>query len=447
MTKKETQNGILDRFVEEKPRPKSDLIYKQLCEVIPGGVNSPVRACRGLTNIPVVAEEAAEDLLYDADGNMYIDYCGSWGALIHGHAHPQIISSAIKRLQKGSSFGMTTAIEEKLARKVKEIVPSIEKIRFVSSGTEATMSAIRLARGYTQKKYIVKFVGNYHGHADSFLVKAGSGVAEHCPSSSSAGIPPELVQFTLCIDYNDIDQLREVFANPLYRQQIAAVILEPITGNMGVVEAEPSFINEIFELCKANQSLVIFDEVMTGFRVSYGGAQEYYGVKPDLTTFGKIVGGGFPAAAFGGKKEIMDLLAPLGPVYQAGTLSGNPVAMEAGFQSLALLSEQFYEELDKKTRLLTDPICQFFEQYPHIGCLQRVGSMFTIYLGVSKVKSFEDTKKCDDVMFKNFFCYLLNQGIYIPPLQIEAWFVSMAHTEEHLLKTKDCILQFLNDVI
>lgn len=445
-------NGLCDQSIVDQrnppqPKPlrlKSLDVYQKLCEVIPGGVNSPVRACKGVAEIPVIAAEASGDLLCDVDGRSYIDYCGSWGALIHGHAHPQIIQSAIKRMQKGSSFGLTTSIEEQLARKVTEIIPSIEKVRFVSSGTEATMSAVRLARGYTQKKYLVKFVGNYHGHADYFLVKAGSGVAELCPSSTSAGIPSELVQHTLCINYNDIEQLQEVFKNPLYQNDIAAVILEPVAGNMGVVAADKSFIQAIVDLCKAHDSLVIFDEVMTGFRVAYRGAQQLYQVTPDLTTLGKIVGGGFPAAAFGGRKEIMDYLAPLGPVYQAGTLSGNPVAMEGGLQSLAMLNDDgFYEELERKTCLIADPVRAFFRESQIPGCVQQVGSMFTVFFGVNEVKSYEDAKKCDFERFKEFFCYLLENGVYIPPLQMEAWFVSMAHTDEHLEKTRDLIIQFL----
>lgn len=427
-----------------RERPKSIEIYKHLCEVIPGGVNSPVRSCKNMNQPPLVAERAFADLVYDPDGHSYIDYCGAWGSMIHGHSHPQIIQAAQRRLAMGSSFGITTKIEEELARHVVNLIDSIEKIRFVSSGTEATMSAIRLARGFTKRELIIKFSGNYHGHADFFLVQAGSGVAGFLPQSSSAGIPEDMVKNTICLPYNDTEQCRQTLRAPINKGRIAAVILEPIAANMGVVPATQEFIEMLRQETLDAGALLIFDEVITGFRVGLKGAQNLYRVTPDLTTFGKIIGGGFPAAAFGGRREIMDCLAPLGHVYQAGTLSGNPVAMEAGLQALTMLNQKgFYEELLRKTNVLTTPIKKYLKETKKSACIQQVGSMFTLFFGLQEVRHFEDTKHLDNETFARFFRYLFSQGIYIPPLHLEAWFISTAHTEEHLLKTRDLILDFL----
>jgi glutamate-1-semialdehyde 2,1-aminomutase len=424
-------------------RPKSLQIYENLCEVIPGGVNSPVRSCKGMGQPPLVAEWAAGDTLYDPDGHAYIDYCGSWGALIHGHAEPQIVQAAQKRVALGSTFGITTHIEEKLARCIVDLVDSIEKIRFVSSGTEATMSAIRLARGFTKRQLVIKFSGNYHGHADFFLVQAGSGVGEFLPQASSAGIPEDMVKNTICLPFNDIEKCKAVFNDPHNKDKIAAVILEPIAGNMGVVPSTQAFIDMLRAETQRIGALLIFDEVMTGFRVRLKGAQEIYNVKPDLTTYAKIIGGGFPAAAFGGRREIMDCLSPLGNVYQAGTLSGNPVAMEAGLQALILLSRpNFYEELERKTNLLTRPIQEYFLKNGKNACIQQVGSMFTLFFGSKKINNFEEAKALDNETFAKFFRYMFSKGVYIPPLHMEAWFVSMAHTEENLIKTRDLVLDF-----
>lgn len=366
-------------------RPKSLEIYKQLCEVIPGGVNSPVRSCKNMNQPPLVAESGVADIIYDPDGHAYIDYCGSWGALIHGHSHPEIVKAAQRRISMGSSFGITTKIEEELARYVVQLIDSVDKIRFVSSGTEATMSAARLARGFTNREVIIKFAGNYHGHADFFLVQAGSGVAGFLPQSSSAGIPEDIVKNTICLPFNDIELCRQVFRDPKNKGRIAAVILEPITGNMGVVPATQQFMDMLRKETEEAGALLIFDEVITGFRVGLKGAQGLYGVKPDLTIFGKIIGGGFPAAAFGGRREIMDCLSPLGHVYQAGTLSGNPVAMEAGLQALKMLNQKgFYEELLRKTNILTEPIKDYLRKTGKNGCVQQVGSMFTLFLALKK---------------------------------------------------------------
>lgn len=430
-----------------RDRPKSLEIYERLCEVIPGGVNSPVRSCKAVNQPPLVVEKGVGDLIYDADQHIYIDYCGSWGALIHGHAHPEILEAAKSRLSLGTTFGITTSIEEKLARHIVDTVDSIEKIRFVSTGTEATMSAIRLARGFTKRELIVKFSGNYHGHADFFLVHAGSGVAGFLPQASSSGIPEDILKNTLSLPYNDVELCRKIFSDPLYKNRIAAVILEPIAANMGVVPADQKFIDMLREETSRIGALLIFDEVITGFRISLEGAQSYYGVKPDLTTYGKIIGGGFPAAAFGGRKEIMDCLAPLGTVYQAGTLSGNPVAMEAGLKALQMLEQPgFYQELERKTLLLTQPVRDYIAKTGKNLCIPQIGSMFTLFFGAKKIGNFEETKHLDNATFGKFFRYMFNEGVYIPPLHVEAWFVSMAHTDKHLSKTSQLILQFLDTV-
>ncbi len=424
-------------------RQKTQEIYHELSKVIPGGVNSPVRACLSVHSLPLVIERAEKDMLYDVDGHEYIDFCGSWGALIHGHAHPLILDAAERRMRKGTSFGISTAIEAALAKKITSILPSIQKIRFVSSGTEATMSAARLARGYTSRSLVVKFSGNYHGHADHFLVQAGSGVLSLSPTSSSKGIPDEMVKHTLSLPYNDEQAIREAFN--AYGDQIACVILEPIAGNMGVIPATERFITLLRELTHHCGALLIFDEVITGFRVSLQGAQALYSVQPDLTCLGKIIGGGFPAAAFGGKEEIMNFLAPLGPVYQAGTLSGNPVAMEAGLQAITLAEKAgFYDELQAKTGEFLSPIKEKMATLKTPACIQSVGSMFTIFFGVKEVRNLEDTKKLDQEIFAQFFKFLLEHGVYIPPLQCEAWFISKVHSKENLLKARKYILQFLD---
>jgi glutamate-1-semialdehyde 2,1-aminomutase len=433
--------------VAEKPRPISEEIYQRLCEVIPGGVNSPVRACTGLEMAPLVADYGRGDLIVDCDGHAYVDYCGSWGALIHGHAHPDILHSVQKRMMKGTTFGMTTPVEEAIARKVTELVPSIEKIRFVSSGTEATMSAVRLARGATKRDLIIKFIGHYHGHADFFLVQAGSGVAELSSTSSSLGIPHELIQHTICLPFNDIAAVKKVLTDTRYNNNIAAVILEPIAGNMGVVPASADFIQMLREETEKIGTLLIFDEVITGFRVGLGGAQALYQVRPDLTCLGKIIGGGFPAAAFGGRKDLMDYLAPLGPVYQAGTLSGNPVAMEAGLQALKMLERPgFYDELQDKTDRITQPVKQFISDRNLNACLQQVGSMFTLFFGRKHVDNMADALAGNKKQYAHFFKHLFERGFYIPPFQYEAWFVSSAHTVPHLEKTRDAVLAFLSNL-
>ncbi|MFS8563015.1 MAG: glutamate-1-semialdehyde 2,1-aminomutase [Rhabdochlamydiaceae bacterium] len=354
--------------------------YAASCALIPGGVNSPVRAFPGLDMTPLVAFKGAGSRVWDLDGYSYIDFCGSWGALILGHAHPAVVEAAHEQLKRGSTFGISTPFEEAIARCVITHIPSIEKVRFVSSGTEATMTAVRLARGYTHKNVIVKFDGNYHGHADGFLVNAGSGVTNLNLTSSSKGIPSDLVKNTVSLPYNDIETCRQFLRT---HKDVAAVLLEPIAGNMGVVPASQAFIEMLRVETTNSSSLLIFDEVMSGFRVGLHGAQALYGIHPDLTCLGKIVGGGFPAAAFGGKREIMDCLAPLGEVYQAGTLSGNPVAMQAGLATLQEIEKPgFYEELERKTNLLTKPIQEKINRNNIPACINQVGSMFTLFLDI-----------------------------------------------------------------
>ena len=425
-----------------KERPISEAVYKRSCQVIPGGVNSPVRSCRGLLPFPLVVESGSGDQITDVDGNTYIDYCGSWGALIHGHAHPRLVEAATKRLAKGSTFGITTAIEADFAALITKHIPWIEKIRFVSSGTEATMSAIRLARGFTGREWVIKFAGNYHGHADSFLVQAGSGVAELNSESSSAGVPKDFVKHTLSLPYNDAAALQKVLRAEGSR--IAAVIVEPFAANMGLIPPTQEFLTVLKEETKKQGVVLIFDEVITGFRVALGGAAEFFGIQPDLCCYGKIIGGGFPAAAFGGREEIMNYLAPLGSVYQAGTLSGNPVAMEAGFQAVSLCAQPgFYEGLQEKTELLTTTLQKRIEEENLNLCLNTVGSLFTLFFGRRSVHNFEEAKQCDTKGFNKFFLHLFEKGIYLAPSQFEANFVSTAHTSEHLLYTRDCMLEAL----
>lgn len=423
-------------------KTKNQEIFERLLEVIPGGVNSPVRSCKAMGQNPLVASMAKGDLIYDADGKSFIDYCCSWGPLIHGHAHPEIIAAAQRRMALGTTFGVTTGIEEEMARKVTQLMPSIEKVRFVSSGTEASMSAARLARGFTGRDMLVKFAGHYHGHADFFLIQAGSGVLGLNATSSSKGIPEDIVKHTVCLKFNDVENTRSfLYEN---RDKIAGVILEPIAANMGVVPTQPTLMQMLRKVTEEIGALLIIDEVITGFRVGLQGAQGLYGVKPDLTLLGKIVGGGFPAAAFGGRREIMDYLAPLGPVYQAGTLSGNPVAMEAGLQTIKMLEVPgFYEGLLRKTNSLTQPIQATIDRLQLPACIQQVGSLFTLFFGARKVENMDDAKGLDALRFAEFFRYMYENGVYIPPLQQEAWFLSTAHTEEHIAYTRELVIKFL----
>ncbi len=410
---------------------KSEEIIRATSQVIPGGVNSPVRA-----QIPFIVESGCGETIVDVDGKTYLDFCCSWGALIHGHAHPQVVKAVQKRVAMGSSFGITTAVEAELAHQIVEHVPSVKKVRFVSSGTEATMSAVRLARGFTKRDLLIKFAGHYHGHADSFLVQAGSGVTN---LSSSAGVPDDFVKHTLCLPFNDFEAIERAFKE--HGPRIAAVIVEPIAANMGLVFPKDGFLELLREKTRLSGALLIFDEVITGFRVALGGAQELYGIEPDLSCFGKIVGGGFPAAAFGGRSDIMDYLAPSGPVYQAGTLSGNPVAMEAGLQTLKLCAQPgFYQNLEKTTSLLTDPIRTAIEGKEM--CLHQAGSLFTLFFGKKVVENADDVKGCDFEAFTRYLDALLERGIYVSPSQFEVNFVSSAHTARSMALASQAVGEF-----
>lgn len=412
----------------------SQELFKKAQQFIPGGVNSPVRAFNGVGGTPIFFKSAHGAYVKDEDDKEYVDYVGSWGPMVVGHAHPTILAAVTKALQNGLSFGAPTAIEIQLADKIQQIMPSIELVRMVNSGTEATMSAIRLARGYTKRNKIIKFVGCYHGHADSLLVAAGSG-ALTLGVPSSAGVPESIAQHTLVAEYNQIDTVSALFEK--YGDDIAAVIVEPIAGNMNCVLPKPGFLQGLRDLCDRYKSVLIIDEVMTGFRVALGGAQELYDIKPDLTTLGKIIGGGMPVGAFGGRREIMECIAPLGPVYQAGTLSGNPIAMTAGLTSLELISTpNFYQDLSRKTQMLVDGLCERAKAANIPFLMTSVCGMFGIYFtDQTKIETFADVKKCDVERFKKFFHAMLNEGVYLAPSAYEAGFVSSAHGEKEIAIT------------
>lgn len=413
---------------------QSASLYQQAQKIIPGGVNSPVRAFNGVGGSPLFIERADGAYIFDADGKEYIDYVGSWGPMILGHNHPDIRDAVIEAAQRGLSFGAPTAVEIQMAELVSELVPSMEQLRMVNSGTEATMSAIRLARGYTSRDKIIKFEGCYHGHSDGLLVKAGSG-ALTLGQPSSPGVPEDFAKHTLTARFNDLDSVKDLFAaNP---DQIACIIVEPVAGNMNCVPALEGFHQGLREICDQEGAVLIFDEVMTGFRVALGGAQAHYQVKPDLTTLGKVIGGGMPVGAFGGKKEIMQYIAPTGPVYQAGTLSGNPVAMAAGLTCLTLLRQQGNEQrLADITSQLAQGFKTLADQY-HIPLLvHQVGGMFGFFFTEqSEVTCYEDVARCDSERFKRFFHLMLEQGIYLAPSAFEASFVSLAHGEKEIAAT------------
>jgi glutamate-1-semialdehyde 2,1-aminomutase len=414
-------------------RKKSIELYRRALGMIPGGVNSPVRAFRAIGISPVFTEHAKGSKIWDVDGNEYIDYVGSWGPMILGHAHPKVVAALKKVAVKGTSFGAPTPFEIELAIKVKKGFPSMELIRMVSSGTEAVMSAIRVARGYTGRDKILKFEGCYHGHGDSLLVKAGSGAATF-GIPDSLGVPEDLAKHTLTVPYNDLDSVRSALRQ--YPKQIACIIVEPIAGNMGVVLPEKGFLEGLRKICDEEGVLLIFDEVITGFRVAYGGAQELYGVQADLTCLGKIIGGGLPVGAYGGKEKIMEMVAPLGGVYQAGTLSGNPLAMTAGIKTLELLKlKKIYQELEKKTSYLAENIYMSAEERGIPLSINHIRGMFTLFFTEGPVRDYRTAKMSDTNRFAKFFIEMLEQGIYLPPSQYEAWFVSLAHTQKDLDKT------------
>lgn len=411
----------------------SKQLFEEACELIPGGVNSPVRAFKAVGDHPVFIERGEGAYLYDVDGNKYVDYICSWGPLLLGH-QPEAVSKAVMTaLTKGSTYGAPTGIEVEMAKKIVDAVPSVEMVRMVSSGTEATMSALRLARGYTGRNKIVKFEGCYHGHADHLLIKAGSGALTF-GVPSSPGVPESIASETLTAQYNDIDSVKALFAQ--YPGQIAAVIVEPIAGNMGLVLPKEGFLEGLREVTAEHGALLIFDEVISGFRASYGGAQKVYNIMPDLTCMGKIIGGGLPVGAYGGKKEIMMHVAPVGPVYQAGTLSGNPLAMAAGMAILDELAKPgVYEAIEAKTKKLVDGLRQAADQAGVKVSINHSASLFTIFFTETPVDSYAAAMTSNTEQFKVFFQSMLDQGYYLPPSQFECWFVSQAHSDEDIANT------------
>ncbi len=411
--------------------------------MIPGGVNSPVRAFKAVANTPIFIDKAKGAYLYDADGNRYIDYCLSWGPMILGHAKADVLDRVKKVMAKGTSFGIPTELETQLARMLVQAIDSVEKVRLVSSGTEAVMTAIRLARGCTGRDKVIKFIGCYHGHVDHMLVAAGSGAMTFGLSRrgrattgtpSSPGIPKDFTKHTISLPYNNCEMLEKAFSK--YKEKIAAVIVEPVAGNMGVVLPKSGFLKTIRKLCNKNKSILIFDEVITGFRIKYGSVQELYGVRADLTCLGKIIGGGFPIGACGGKQKLMDKLAPEGPVYQAGTLSGNPVCVAAGIATLKLLkSKKPYHALELATKKLCDGISQELQKRQVKHTINRIGSMFTLFFNSGQVTDHASAARSDTAMYAKFHTAMLKAGIYLPPSQFEACFVSTEHKQSDIART------------
>ena len=406
---------------------KSSDLFARAEKILIGGVNSPVRAFRAVGGTPLIIDRAAGSRLWDADGREYLDFVCSWGALILGHAHPDVVAAIADQASRGTSYGMTSPLEIELGERISRAVPSIERIRFVSSGTEATMSAVRVARAFTKRDLILKFEGGYHGHADSFLVEAGSGLAT-LGISSSPGVPEALARLTLNAPYNDAGAIERIFAQ--HSGKIAAVIVEPVAANMGVVPPAPDFLESLRRITQRDGALLLFDEVITGFRLTYGGAQDVFKVQPDITVLGKIIGGGLPVAAYGGRHAIMDMIAPLGPVYQAGTLSGNPLAMRAGLATLPKLeSPGFYPALDAKAARLAAGLRSALDESGVPGQINRSGSLLTLFFSSTPVGDYAGAKKSGSARFAAFFREMLAQGILLPPSQFEALFVSAAHTD------------------
>jgi glutamate-1-semialdehyde 2,1-aminomutase len=418
------------------PTTRSSELFAAAQRHIPGGVNSPVRAFRGVGGDPIFFERASGAYVYDADGKRYVDYVGSWGPMILGHAHPEVIAAVQERLHQGLSFGAPTELETRMADLVCTLVPSLDLVRMVSSGTEATMSALRLARGFTGRDKIVKFEGCYHGHADSLLVKAGSG-ALTLGEPSSPGVPAALAELTLTLPYNDLDQVRDAFAR--MGDEIACIIVEPVAGNMNCIPPLPGFLEGLRDLCDAHGALLIFDEVMTGFRVALGGAQGLYGIRPDLTALGKIIGGGMPVGAFGGRREVMERISPLGPVYQAGTLSGNPIAMTAGLKTLELISAPgFHERISERTTELVEGLVGRARNAGVALCANRVGGMFGVFFTEApQVTNYAQATACNQAQFRAFFHAMLELGVYLAPSAFEAGFVSIAHEGPEIQATLD----------
>ena len=424
---------------------KSEQLFKESQKYIPGGVKTPVRAFKAVGSNPIFIKRGEGSKFYDVDDNEYIDYIGSWGPHIFGHNPPFIKEALLKAVENGTSFGAPTELEVKIAKLITEMVPSIELVRMVNSGTEATMSAIRAARGFTGKEKFIKFEGCYHGHADYFLIKAGSG-ALTLGIPTSPGVTKGNAADTLLADYNDIDSVKKIISQN--KNEIAAIIVEPIAGNMGVVPGSVEFLNGLRNICSEENIVLIFDEVMSGFRVAKGGAQELYGIKPDLSTFGKIIGGGLPVGAFGGKKEIMEIIAPSGPVYQAGTLSGNPLAMAAGYAGLEYINKnpEVYKILEEKSAYLEKGIRNALFDAKKKFALNRVGSMMTLFFVEEEVSSFKTAIKSNTTLFGKYFNGMLGKGIYLAPAQFEAIFVSTAHTQKDLDKTINSFITTITSI-
>ena len=423
----------------------SSELFNRAQKILVGGVDSPVRAFRAVGGTPLIVESAKGSRAYDADGREYIDYICSWGALILGHADPDVVAVIADQASRGTSYGMTSPLEIELGEEIARAVPSIEKIRFVSSGTEAAMSAIRLARAFTKRDLILKFEGGYHGHADSFLVDAGSGLAT-LGISSSPGVPDALASLTLNAPFNDLAAVEKIFEQ--HKNKIAAVIVEPVAANMGVVAPATGFLEGLRDITIRSASLLVFDEVITGFRVARGGAQQHWKVKPDLTILGKVIGGGLPVAAYGGRRDIMEMVAPLGPVYQAGTLSGNPLAMRAGLATLPkLASADLYVSLDKKAQRLAEGIRAALRESRIPGQVNQVGSLLTIFFSAEPVTDYASVKKSDSARFARFFQEMLKQSVLLPPSQYEALFVSVAHSDDDIDRTINAAKQSLNKLV
>jgi len=425
---------------------RSSTLFNEAKNYIPGGVNSPVRAFKGVGGEPIYFERGEGAYLYDVDGNAYIDYVGSWGPMILGHSNPFIVDAVRTELDKGLGFGAPTEIETSLAKKICQLMPSIELVRMVSSGTEATMSAIRLARGYTKRDKIVKFEGCYHGHSDSLLVKAGSG-ALTLGVPTSPGVPSDLAKHTLTLEYNNLDSVKALFSK--MGEEVGCIIVEPVAGNMNCIPPKEGFLQGLRKLCDDYGSLLIFDEVMTGFRVALGGAQTYYGVKPDLTTLGKVIGGGLPVAAFGGRHEVMNEIAPLGPIYQAGTLSGNPLSMASGLAMLSVLEadDLFYQNLSDSTEYLVNGIVAAASTNNVSMTSNNVGGMFGLFFSSEeKVTNFSQASNCDIELFKKFYKSMIRQGVYLAPSAYECGFLSAAHTKNELDQTINAALTAFSEL-
>ncbi|MEH1898177.1 MULTISPECIES: glutamate-1-semialdehyde 2,1-aminomutase [unclassified Nostoc] len=412
---------------------KSQEVFAAAQNLMPGGVSSPVRAFKSVGGQPIVFDRVKGAYIWDVDGNQYIDYVGTWGPAICGHAHPEVIAALHEALEKGTSFGAPSALENVLAEMVIDAVPSIEMVRFVNSGTEACMGVLRLMRAFTNRDKIIKFEGCYHGHADTFLVKAGSGVAT-LGLPDSPGVPKAATSTTLTAPFNDLESVKALFEEN--RDEIAGVILEPVVGNAGFIAPDAGFLEGLRELTHEHGALLVFDEVMTGFRIAYGGAQEKFGVTPDLTTLGKVIGGGLPVGAYGGRRDIMSMVAPAGPVYQAGTLSGNPLAMTAGIKTLELLQKPgTYDYLERITKKLADGLLQIAKETGHAACGGQISAMFGLFFTSGPVHNYEDAKKSDTAKFGRFHRGMLERGVYLAPSQFEAGFTSFAHTEEDIEQT------------